>query len=191
MKEREELARSARHATLAIIFVTLIPAISLANSDASKKKPYRPKIFKPAEFRTLKVLTESILHDDEMPGARVAKANEFIDFQITYDPELQKRFHSGLRWLDNHSRRLYGHNFADLRPNQRRDIIQCLEVKKLRRPGEEKGREFFELARRYTYMGFYASEEALRIAIPKTEKLPATSGKKQVSREQNYESKKN
>lgn len=184
------MARSARHATLAIFLAALFPATSFANSEGSKKKPYQPKIFKPKEFQTLKVLTETILHDDEMPGARVAKANEFIDFQIKFDPELQERFKSGLRWLDDHSRRLYGHNFVALRPDQRRDIIQCLEIKKLHRRGEEKGRQFFELARRYTYMGFYASEDALRTAIPKQEpKLPGTPGKSTVSRETAFESK--
>lgn len=139
---------------------------------AKKAKTYRPKIFKPHEFKTLKLLTETILRDDEMPGVREAKANEFIDFQITYDPEIQDRFREGLLWLDRHSRRLHGKNFIALKPAQRKDIIQCLETKALHRPGEEEGREFYELVRRYTYMGFYASEEALRIAIPATPKPP-------------------
>ncbi len=175
------MAGSARHLTFMVLFMLFFPLSSLA---AGKAKPYRPKIFKPAEFQTLKVLTETILHDDEMPGAREAKANEFIDFQITYDPEIQDRFHSGLKWIDNHSRRLYGQEFVKLRPEQRRDIIQALEVKKLRRRGEEKGREFFELVRRYTYMGFYASEDALRSAIPKVDKLSVPgSRKRQVARD--------
>jgi hypothetical protein len=147
-----------------ILIACACPAVSAA--AVKKAKPYKPKIFKAHEFETLKVVTETILRDDEMPGVREAKANEFIDFQIKYDPEIQQRFHEGLAWLDRHSRRLYGRNFAKLKPDQRRDIIQCLETKAKYRPGEEKGREFYELARRYTYMGFYASEEALRIAIP-------------------------
>jgi gluconate 2-dehydrogenase gamma chain len=137
-----------------------------ASTQPKKLKIYQPKIFSPHEFQTLKVVTETILRDDEMPGAREAKANEFIDFQIKYDPELQERFHDGLLWLDRHSRRLHGRNFVQLKSDERRDIIQCLEVKAKHRAGEERGREFFELAKRYTYMGFYASEEALRAAIP-------------------------
>jgi hypothetical protein len=137
-----------------------------------KPKSYRPKFFKPHEFKTLKLLTETILRDDEMPGVREAKSNEFIDFQITYDPEIQDRFREGLVWLDRHSRKLHGKTFIGLTPAQRKDIIQSLEIKALHRPGEEQGREFYELARRYTYMGFYASEEALRIAIPETAKPP-------------------
>lgn len=135
-------------------------------SQPAKAKVYKPKIFNSHEFVTLKVLTETILRDDEMPGVREAKANEFIDFQITYDPELQERFHEGLLWLDRHSRRLHGKNFVELKSEQRKEIIQCLEIKARHRHGEEQGREFFGLTRRYTYMGFYASEEALRIAIP-------------------------
>lgn len=139
-------------------------------SKPVKPKTYKPKIFNAHEFATLKVLTETILRDDEMPGVREAKANEFIDFQITYDPEIQDRFHEGLRWLDRHARSLYGKKFLSLKTAQRRDIVQCLELKARHRPGEETGREFFLLARRYTYMGFYASEEALRIAIPESRK---------------------
>lgn len=168
----------ARHSfnVLVVAIAAFVPSISSLASTATLnaapdhkakgKKPYRPKIFKPHEFRTLTMLTEMILRDDEMPGAREAKSSEFIDFNITYDPEIQGRFRDGLRWLDRHSRKLYGRQFVDLKPDQRKDIIQCLEVKAMHRPGEERGREFFELARRYTYMGFYASEEALRKVIP-------------------------
>lgn len=155
-----------------ILIASVISSSSFASQPQPVKKPkiYKPKIFKAHEFHTLKILTETILRDDEMPGGREAKANEFIDFQITYDPEMQDRFRDGLAWLDRHARRLYGKKFVNIKPEQRRDIIQCLEIKARHRPGEERGREFFELARRYTYMGFYASEEALRIAIPATPK---------------------
>lgn len=147
------------------------PAFALTpGGKPAKAKVYKPKIFNAQEFATLKVLTETILRDDEMPGVREARANEFIDFQITYDPEIQDRFREGLLWLDRHSRRLHGKNFVLLKPEQRKEIIQCLEIKARHRPGEELGREFFALAKRYTYMGFYASEEALRIAIPASPK---------------------
>lgn len=148
------------------------------SENVAKPKVYRAKIFNPHEFQTLKTLAEAILKDDEMPGVREAKAHEFIDFQITYDPELQERFHSGLAWLDRHSKKLYGRKFINLKPEQRRDVVQCLEIKARHRPGEEEGRAFFELARRYTYMGFYASEDALKIAIPPAIKKPEK-GKRQ------------
>ncbi len=149
--------------------------------SAKKSKAYRPKIFKPHEFKTLKLLSETILRDDEMPGVREAKANEFIDFQITFDPEMQDRFRKGLLWLDRHSQKLHGKNFIALKPAQRKDIIQCLETKAMHRPGEEQGREFYELARRYTYMGFYASEEALRIAIPAAPKSPKSAKQRRLA----------
>lgn len=141
---------------------------SLASTHklSAKAKIYKPKIFKPMEYHTLKILTEMILMDDGMPGVKEAKAYEFIDFQIAFDPEIQARFRSGLAWLDRHSRRLFGRNFTEITASQRKDILQCLEIKAMYRPGEEKGREFFELARRYTYMAFYASEDALRVALP-------------------------
>lgn len=155
-----------------IVMVCFHSYWSFGSTAVSRSKQYRPKIFNAREFQTLTLLTETILKDDEMPGASEAKASEFIDFQITYDPEIQYRFHEGLAWLDQHSRKLYGRRFVDLKAAQRKDIIQCLEKKARHRPGEEKGREFFDLARRYTYMGFYASEDALRTAIPQSEPKP-------------------
>jgi len=159
-----------------LISVSVLSYAPIAEASTAtltaRRKAYKPKFFKPHEFATLRVLTETILRDDEMPGVRVVKADEFIDFQITYDPEIQDRFRKGLAWLDRHSRRLHGRNFIELKSAQRKEIIQCLEIKAKHRPGEEKGREFFDLARRYTYMGFYASEEALKIAIPESKSTP-------------------
>ncbi len=129
-------------------------------------KTLHPKIFNSHEFQTLKVVTETILRDDEMPGARQAKANEFIDFQIKYDPELQERFHNGLRWLDQHSRRLHGKNFVALDPDQRKEIIQCLEMKAKHRPGEEPGREFFELAKTLHLHGLLRLRRSLKGSHP-------------------------
>lgn len=112
------------------------------------------------------MISETILRNNDMRGAHEARVNEFIDFQLTEDPQMEQRFHQGLRWMDEQARLRYGRNFRELKPMQQQEMIAGLDIRSMHRPGEEQGREFFEIARRYTYNGFYASKDALKSFVP-------------------------
>lgn len=126
-----------------------------------KAARYSPKFFTPAEYSTLERLAEMIIPGDGTPGAREAGVAEFIDTMVWSDPSRQFRFRYGLTWLDAQADRLHGKPFRELLPEEQSEILEHLAYKERFRPGEEEGRQFFKLIRRYTLMGFYTTRIGL------------------------------
>lgn len=151
--------------------VAVFAHIAPASVEHDPQSP-QPKSFTEHEFETLSVLTETIMPSGQYPGAREAEVSKFIDFQTVYDDDLRNRFKKGLTWLDESAKKRFGKTFLELKPNQRREIIDGLHYKALFRPGEEQGREFYKLARRYTDMGFYSSTAGLAVLKAPVEKAP-------------------
>jgi len=87
---------------------------------------------------------------------------EFIDLMTSRDAELQHNFRSGLQWLNVHSQKSSGKPFLALSSDQQTALLEPLAYKSKFRRGEERGREFFDLMREYTVMGFYTSEVGLK-----------------------------
>lgn len=153
--------------------------------------PYVPQFFLPWEYRMIERLAEMIIPNDGKPGAREAGVSEFIDFMVansaevgmfTYQPpshpqpvsdeervpdamqsreDIQERFRFGLYWLEAHAKTHCKQGFLDCTPQQQTDLLEPLAYKARHRTGEEEGRAFFELIRRYTVMGFYTTRIGL------------------------------
>ena len=127
-----------------------------------KPAVYRPLFFTAPEYTMIERLADIIIPTDDTPGARGAGVSEFIDLMASRDPELQRDFRAGLSWLNVHSKSTQGRAFLMLNPNQQAAILKTLAYRKEFRAGEEPGREFFDLIREYTVMGFYTSEVGLK-----------------------------
>jgi len=127
-----------------------------------KPASYTPVFFNATEYALVELLCALIIPSDETPGAREAGVAEFVDLMVSRDAALQPRFRAGLRWLEAHSRKLRGKPFASLAPEQQITTLESLAYKRKFRPGEEPGREFFDLIREYAVMGFYTSEVGLK-----------------------------
>lgn len=153
--------------------------------------PYQPQFFLPWEYKMIEQLTELIIPNDGAPGAREAGVSEFIDFMVAnsaevgmfkYQPpsdnqpvsdrervpdamqsrdDIQSRFRFGLYWLEGHAKGCCKHGFLECTPQQQTEILEHLAYKDRYRAGEEEGRAFFELIRRYTVMGFYTTRIGL------------------------------
>jgi hypothetical protein len=121
------------------------------------KSLYKPQFFTTDEFEMISRLSELIIPTDNTPGAREAGVSEFIDFIVFSDPSLQFRFRYGVRWLDAHARYLFQRRFLELAHDQQTEILTHLAYKEHHRTAEEDGREFFQLIREYTVIGFYTS----------------------------------
>jgi gluconate 2-dehydrogenase gamma chain len=128
-----------------------------------KPAVYRPVFFNAHEYGLIGRLTDLIIPSDDTPGAREAGVSEFIDLMASRDPELQRDFRTGLNWLNTRTQKTWGKAFQLLSPPQQTDLLESLAYKKKFRAGEERGREFFELVREYTVMGFYTSEIGLKV----------------------------
>jgi hypothetical protein len=156
-------------------------ACSHAAPDAglaqAAKSSYKPLFFSPPQFRLVEHLAEMIIPADDTPGAREAGVAEFIDFMVANRVPVsgsdemsqnlaagsaaQAHFVAGLGWLDAHSKSQFGHEFLDCSAEQQNTLLQAIAYKEKYTPTTELGREFFQLMRDYTVVGYYTTKIGL------------------------------
>jgi gluconate 2-dehydrogenase gamma chain len=127
-----------------------------------KPATYHPLFFSASEYALVERLTDIIIPTDATPGARDAGVAEFIDLMVSRDSHLQRDFRAGLTWLNRRSVKAEGEQFLTLLPARQAEMLEPLAYKAKFRTGGEQGREFFQLLREYTVMGFYTSEIGLK-----------------------------
>jgi gluconate 2-dehydrogenase gamma chain len=160
------------------VFASAVPdAMGARDAEAS----YKPLFFSQQQFGLIEHLTEMILPADDTPGAKAAGVAEFIDFMLanrapvilqhsprtTQDTlalgsEIQEQFTLGLSWLNAHARGTFGRDFIDCSAQQQNSLLEELAYKAKFRPNTDAGREFFELMRAYTVVGFYTTRIGLQ-----------------------------
>jgi len=166
-----------RHWTFACSHDEHAAASVLAQTPA---QPYKPLFFSAENFRLVELLTEMIIPADDSPGAKAAGVAEFIDFMlanrvsVTADEDArsveerlrqgtaaQIRFEGGLNWLNARSKSEYQHAFMDCTPAQQVVLLEELAYKSKFTPTTQRGREFFQMLRDYTVVGYYTSKIGL------------------------------
>lgn len=130
--------------------------------NSPKMERYTPQFFTAHEYATVERLSDMILPGNGSPGAADAGVSEFIDFMAANDPGIQYRFRYGLTWLDVRAAQLHGRPFLKLEAADQERLLDHLAYKEKFRAGEEEGRDFFNLIREYTMMGFYTSKAGLQ-----------------------------
>jgi hypothetical protein len=149
-------------------------------SAQTTSQPYEPLFFSPDDFRLVDHLTDLIIPADDTPGAKAAGVAEFIDFMlanrvaVTADEDsrsveerlrqgtsAQIQFAGGLHWLNVRSKSEYKNNFMECTPAQQTALLEELAYKSKFTPTTERGREFFQLLRDYTVVGYYTSKIGL------------------------------
>ena len=139
-------------------------ACSHVGTPLAQIKPavYRPVFFSAPEYALVERLADLIIPSDDTPGAHYAGVSEFVDLMVSRDPELQRDFRAGLRWLNMRSHETSGKAFVMLNPDQQTARLESLAYRKKFRVGDAAGQKFFDLFREYTVMGFYTSEIGLK-----------------------------
>jgi gluconate 2-dehydrogenase gamma chain len=138
-----------------------------SSSAAIRPGNYSPQFLNPAQYATLAVLTDIILPpennsgDMRSAGAVQAGVPEFIDFMLVHDPAIQYPFRTGLTWIEARSSELYQKPFLALSEDQRAKLLRPLAYSGEFKPGQEDGRAFFKLLRKYTVIGFYTSRTGM------------------------------
>jgi len=148
--------------------------------SSSPASPYQPLLLSPEQFRLVEHLSEMIIPADDTPGAKAAGVAEFIDFMlanrvaVTADEDsrsveerlrqgtaAQIQFAGGLNWLNVRCKSEYKNNFMDCTPAQQTTLLEELAYKSKFTSTTERGREFFQLLRDYTVVGYYTSKIGL------------------------------
>jgi len=142
--------------------------------------PYKPLFFSPEHYPMVEHLAEMIIPADNTPGAKEAGVAEFIDFMVAnrvpvsarrdvrstddaiqMGSEAQIRFVSGLDWINARSKSEFGQAFMTCSPEQQKSLLEELAYKTKFKPTTESGREFFQLMRDYTVVGYYTTRIGL------------------------------
>ena len=85
---------------------------------------YTPKFFTPAEFRTVRVLSDLIIPADERSvGAVDAGVPEFMDFTMVDQPARQVAMRGGLAWLDLECQRRVDKTFVGATDADRHAVL--------------------------------------------------------------------
>ncbi|HUJ94917.1 MAG TPA: gluconate 2-dehydrogenase subunit 3 family protein [Terriglobales bacterium] len=136
-----------------------------AEKAADPTGSYKPKYFPEAQYKTLRVLCETIIPaDSESGGALEAGAPEFIDLLTSENANYQLRLGGGIMWLDATCTDRYGKTFVDCAPEQQKEILNLIAYSKNadKDPTLSQGVEFFSFLRNLTADGFFTSEIGIK-----------------------------
>ncbi|MEP6508612.1 MAG: gluconate 2-dehydrogenase subunit 3 family protein [Gemmatimonadales bacterium] len=129
---------------------------------ASAAAPYAPKFFTLHEWKTVGILGDLIIPDDDRSGcATDAKVPEYIDWLMA-DEETSRdsrtSMRGGLAWIDLQSQIRYGKTFINATDAQRKLILDDIAWPKTAKPEMSQGVSFFNRFRDLTASGFFSSE---------------------------------
>jgi hypothetical protein len=146
----------------------------------SPATPYQPLFLSAEQFRLVERLTEMIIPADDTPGAKEAGVAEFIDFMLAnrvpvadredsrsveetlrWGTAAQVRFSGGLDWLNARSKSEHQQAFMDCTSAQQTALLEEIAYRSKFTPSTKRGREFFQLLREYTVVGYYTSKVGL------------------------------
>lgn len=185
--ERREILRYIGIAAVAASFPGFsrwVFACPMDHSQAATPHPrsqaYKPLFFSGEQFRMVEHLAEMIIPEDDTPGAKQAGVAEFIDFMvanrvpvstsrdirstdeaIAAGNEAQIGFVSGLDWINARSQSLFKREFMQCAPQEQNSLLEELAYKEKFKSTTEAGREFFQMMRAYTVVGYYTTEIGL------------------------------
>lgn len=186
--ERREILRYIGMAAVASSFPGFSQWVFACPQDHAPSTPsptrsdsYKPLFFSPQHYRMVEHLAEMIIPEDGTPGAKQAGVAEFIDFMvanrvpvstsrdirstdeaIAAGNDAQNRFLAGLDWMNARSHSEFKKDFMDCTPEQQNNLLEELAYKAKYKPTTESGREFFQMMRDYTVVGYYTTKVGLQ-----------------------------
>jgi gluconate 2-dehydrogenase gamma chain len=151
---REFLKSIAVGGTVSIAPWTAFPADSFAETPVAPG--YR--IFTPAQAEMVGAIAEQIVPAGEYPGAKEAGVVQFIDAKLAgpYGGFYVDRYQSGLKIVDELSRKQFGTTFVSLASDQQVTLLQALDTGEQENP---EGHAFFRLLLGDTFEGYYGDPE--------------------------------
>src|SRR5215467_11465953 len=150
------------------------------SASPTNSGPYKPLFFSPEQYRMVEHIAEMIIPEDSTPGAKQAGVAEFIDFMVANKVpvstsheirsaadaieagnDAQQRFVSGLGWMNARSHGEFKKDFMACTPLQQNGLLEEVAYKAKFKPTTERGREFFQMMRDYTVVGYYTTKVGL------------------------------
>ena len=120
--------------------------------------PATPKVFSPAQYRTLETLVEAIIPaDDRSPGAKQARVADYIDLWLSEsDRHVVLEWTGGLASLDTEAAARFRAPFVRLTAGQLDAILA--DISRNERDPQTPLETFFVMAKQATVIGYYTSK---------------------------------
>ncbi|MGH9935367.1 MAG: gluconate 2-dehydrogenase subunit 3 family protein [Blastocatellia bacterium] len=137
----------------------IVPPVFQATPRARKPKPKTRRFFTPTEFAMVDELSELIIPaDDHSPGARAAKAAEYIDQRLaeTREEEPKREWREGLKSIDRISNEMSGRSFMLASQEQRVALLERIAQNETN-PQKPEEKFFVELKSRVAH-AYYTSK---------------------------------
>ena len=126
---------------------------------AERGQQYQPKVFTPAEWRTVRILVDLVIPRDARSGSATdAKVPEFMDVFMETRENMRTWMRTGLTWLDDESKKRFTKAFADCDAAQRTAVLDDIAWPRRARPEMQPGVRFFNNFRNFTASGFWSSK---------------------------------
>lgn len=133
----------------------------IATEKVAGAGAYRPKFFSLHQYKTLRMLCETIMPaDGDSGGAIEAGAPEFIDLLTSENPEYQLKLGGGLMWLDSACEDRYGAPYSTCTTEQQKEMLDAIAYRDhaAKDASLRQGVEFFSFLRNFTADGFFTSK---------------------------------
>jgi len=137
----------------------IVPPVFQSKPRARKPGPKPRRFFTQAEFAMVDELSELIIPaDDHSPGARAAKAAEYIDQRLaeTREEEPKREWREGLKLIDRISNEMSGRPFAQASQEQRVALIERIAQNEAN-PQKPEEKFFVEIKSRVAH-AYYTSK---------------------------------
>ncbi|MCG3163115.1 MAG: hypothetical protein JMDDDDMK_04493 [Acidobacteria bacterium] len=137
----------------------IVPPLFQAKPRARKPQPKPRRFFTEEEFAMVDELGELIIPADEhSPGARAAKAAEYIDARLaeSWEEETKREWREGLKLVDRISNEMNGRSFMQASPEQRVALLERI-ARSEANPQKPEEKFFVELKTRVAH-AYYTSK---------------------------------
>lgn len=166
MTERRDFIKFMAAAPMAHLAVTALDLEETAIRTretlerlAERGQQYQPKVFTPAEWRTVRVLVDIVIPRDARSGSATdAKVPEFMDVFMETRENMRTWMRDGLKWLDDECRKRFNRTFVDCSAPQRTAVLDDIAWPRRARQEMQAGVRFFNNFRNFTASGFWSSK---------------------------------
>ena len=126
---------------------------------AERGQQYQPKVFTPAEWRTVRVLVDLVIPKDDRSGSATdARVPEFMDVFMEKRENMRTWMRAGLTWLDEETQKRFTKTFVACDDTQRKAVLDDIAWPRRARAEMQAGVRFFNNFRNFTASGFWSSK---------------------------------
>jgi hypothetical protein len=155
-------------------------AMTALEQQAQGAAPYRPKYFKPDEWKEVRILVDLIIPRDAHSGSATdAGVPEFMDWLCNDNPASYTWMRDALRWLDGFAYDSFHQAFAKCTDAQRRELLDQIAWPRKAKRELAEGVNHFNRLRDFTASGFFSSQMGVKdlqymgnVAIPEWKGCP-------------------